>query len=64
MPFPEELKEESGEPDKEKVYYTIDTIYVAVLDYCQIRFQYYEYTLAPLCAGMEKRSLLPDWQLS
>ena len=31
-------------PDNEKVYYIIDTIYAAVLDHRQIRFQYYEYT--------------------
>ena len=31
-------------PDNEKVYYIIDTIYAAVLEHCQIRFQYYEYT--------------------
>lgn len=31
-------------PDNEKVYYIIDTIYSGVLDHCQIRFQYYEYT--------------------
>ena len=31
-------------PDNEKVYYIIDTIYAAVLEHRQIRFQYYEYT--------------------